>query len=213
MLGLCLAAEVEDEAPGKIGDVAVYLGVEEVAAADKASGEGNRDAQTVHDPKEIEIVVLAVFVRVPPHCEYQGDGASVAGETALPGHEYLQEPLPAAEIIVGLIEYAVAQTRAHNRRNQKSVQKRIEDFLVHAFAAHEPAEDIPADHESCDEQEGIIPDAQTPDVEEDWIDVPMYEKKVCHFVMSLRNKYTKTNNNVYLYHFFAWTCMRVCFLQ
>ena len=50
MLWLGFAAKVEHETPGQGSDVAVDLGVEKVAQTDKASGEGNGDAQAVHNP-------------------------------------------------------------------------------------------------------------------------------------------------------------------
>ena len=108
MLRKSLSVPLEDDSPGEGRHVAVDLAVEKVAKAYQGSGEADRDDKPVHYPQEIETVFPAVMGRVPPHREKQGDGAAVARQAALPGHEYLQEAFPAAEIVVGLVEDAVA---------------------------------------------------------------------------------------------------------
>ena len=61
MLGLRLAAKVEDDSPRQAGHIAVNLGIEQVAETDHAAGEGHGDAQTVHYPHEVKAVLLAIM--------------------------------------------------------------------------------------------------------------------------------------------------------
>ena len=106
----------------------------------------------------------------------------MTGETSFPGLEYLPEALPTAEIVVRLIEETVAQTRTDNGRDEQGVEERVYEFLVQPFPAEEPAEDIPAEYESADKQEGVPPDVETEDMEEHGIYVPVDEKKVKHYL-------------------------------
>ena len=96
---------------------------------------------------------LSVFGGEPPHSKKQGDGAAMRGQAAFPGHEYLPEASPGAEIIIRLIEYAVPETGAYDGADQKGVEKRVQKLLRNAFAAEEPAENIPADNEAGNEQQ------------------------------------------------------------
>ena len=176
MLGLGLAPEVEDEAPGQGGDVAVDLGIEEVAQADHAGGEGDGNAQAVQEPEEIEVMLLAIAVGEPPHREQQRDGAAVAGQAALPGHEYLQESGPGAEIVVRLVEDAVAEAGADDRGDQQGVEQRIHQLGVHLLAGEEPLEKIPADDEARHEEQAVPADLQGTDLEEYGVDVPVHVK-------------------------------------
>ena len=170
MLGFRLAAQVEDEAPGEGRDVSVDLGIEEVAQADHAAREGDGDAEPVHDPEEVEVILLAVMIGEPPHREEQGDGAAVAGEAALPGHENLPEPRPGAEIII----HAVAEAGAHDRGDQQGEEQRVHDLGVHLLAGEEPFEEIPADDESRHEQQAVPADLERSDLEKDGVDVPVH---------------------------------------
>ena len=61
MLGFGLAVPFENHSPGQGCDIAVNLGIEEIAQADEASGEGHRYAEMVHDPEEVETVPLPVM--------------------------------------------------------------------------------------------------------------------------------------------------------
>ena len=65
-------------------------------------------------------------------------------QTALPRLENLPEPVPAAEEIVRLIEYAMTQAGAHDRSDQQGVKQRIEKLLADAFPPEELPEDVPA---------------------------------------------------------------------
>ena len=176
MLGFRLAAELEDEAPGQAGHVAVDLGVEQVAEADEGAGEGHRDGQVVQQPHEIEIVLLPVVVREPPHPEDQGDGAAMAGEAALPRHEDLPEALPAAQVVVRLVEQAVPEAGAHDGADQQGIEQRVQQFRVDLLALEEPFEDEPAQDEAAHEQERVPAEFETSDMQDGRVDVPMDDK-------------------------------------
>ena len=170
MLGLGLAVALEDEAPRKGRDITVYLRVKEVSEADEASGEGHGDTEMVHYPEIIEAVFGAVMAGEPPH------GPAVAGEPALPRLEDLPEALPAAEIIVRLIEEAVAEARAYDGGYQQGIKQRVEQLGLDALALEEPLEDVPSQDEAGDEQQRIPPDSELSDVEYDGVHVPVDEQ-------------------------------------
>ena len=140
----------------------------------------------VEDPDKVDVVGLAVLPGPPPHAEQQHDGAAVTRQAALPGHENLPEALPAAEVIVGLVEDAVTQAGAHDGTDQQGVQQRVEQFLAHALTAEEPPEDIPAQDESRDEQQAVPAEFKIPDMQDGRIDVPMY-KQHFHYRFNLTN--------------------------
>ena len=123
MLGQGLAAELENEAPGKGGHIAVNLGIEKVAQPYETAGEGDGDAQAVDDPQEVDVVALAVLMGEPPDRKKQGYCASVAGKASFPGHENLEEALPGTEIVVRLIEDAMAQAGSHDGGNQHRAEQ------------------------------------------------------------------------------------------
>ena len=100
----------------------------------------------------------------------------MARQAALPGHEYLPEALPRAEVIVWLIEAAVPEACAHYGGYQKRIEKRIQEFFLDAFAAEEPAENVPSENESRDEQQAVPTHLQGAQVEHHRVYVPMYCK-------------------------------------
>ena len=88
----------------------------------------------------------------PPHCNEEGYRTSMAGETAFPRHEYLSESLPAAQIVVRLIEEAMTQAGTYYGSYQKGVEKRIKKGLGHALPPEEPSEYEPTEYESRNEK-------------------------------------------------------------
>ena len=102
----------------------------------------------VQNPDEIEIVLLSVMMGVPHHREEKHNGAPVAGQAALPGHEDFQKALPAAEIVVRLVEYAMAEPCSHNGSDEQCIEKRVEKFLLHALSSEEPSEYEPSEDET-----------------------------------------------------------------
>ena len=68
----------------------------------------------------------------------------MAGKSTLPWHEYLPEPLPAAKIIIRLIEETMSQTGTDYRAYQKSIKERIKKGYRDSFPFEEPFEDEPS---------------------------------------------------------------------
>ena len=68
-------------------------------------------------------------------------------KSSLPGHEYLQEAGPAAEIIVRLVEEAVSEPCAYDGGYQQCIEERIEEALLDFLAAEEPGEDVVTEYE------------------------------------------------------------------
>ena len=120
----------------------------------------------------------------PPHRKQQGDGAAVAGQASLPGHENLQEPCPGAKIVIRLVKNAVSQTGAHDRRDEQGVQQRVHQLGVHFLPGEEPFEQVPADDEARHEEQAVPADLERTDVEKYGIDVPMHEQeRIYHKVL------------------------------
>lgn len=180
MLGLGLAAKFEDKAPREIGHVAVNLRVEEVAQADEACCECHRDAQMVEQPDKVEMLLRTVFAGIPPHAQQQHYGAAMACEAAFPRHENLQEALPAAEIVVGLVEYAMSQPGADDGTEKERIQQRVKKVFAHALPLEEPLENIPAKYEPAHEKQRIPSQPEISYMENDRIDMPMYVKDLQH---------------------------------
>ena len=114
----------------------------------------------------------------PPDRKKQGYCASVAGKASFPGHENLEEALPGTEIVVRLIEDAMAQAGSHDGGNQHRAEQRVEKRGRGSFPLEEPLEKIPAQHETEGEKKSIPADFEGTYVEEYGIDLPVHEKEI-----------------------------------
>ena len=132
MLGLRLAAALEDEAPGKIGHVAVDFRIEQIAQADETAGERHGNHQAVEYPEHVEPVLLTVAVGVPPDRQDDTDGAAMRGQAALPGLEYL-DPVLGRQVVGGFIEETVAEPGAHDGADKQGVEQRLQQLGINAF--------------------------------------------------------------------------------
>ena len=187
MLWLRLTTKLEDESPWKICDISVDFRIEEIAETDECSGEAYGNRKMVKNPYEIEIISTSVMSCKPPHCNEQRDSAAMTGESAFPWHEYLPEPLPAAEIIVRLIEEAMAQTGTDDSTDQKSIKKRIKKSLGNSFPLEEPLEDEPSKDETRDEKQRIPPERNRSDAEYLRIYMPVYHQCLKHNLSFLKS--------------------------
>ena len=107
----------------------------------------------VKNPYEIEVVFPSVMLSEPPHRYEEGYGASVACESAFPRHEYFPECLPAAEIIVRLVEKAMSETGADDCTYQEGIKEGVKQGFRHSFPSEETSEDEPSEYESRDEKQ------------------------------------------------------------
>ena len=130
----------------------------------------------VKQPHEIEILFLSIMFGEPEHAEKQHDGASVARESTFPWHEYLQEPFPAPEVIVRLVEKAMPETGSDYRSYEKGIKERIQKTLTDSLPAEEPPEDEPSQDEPRDEKKGIPSDPESSYLKNHRIDMPMYRE-------------------------------------
>ena len=186
-----LAAKVEDEAPRKICDIAVDLGIAEVSKPDEHGCKTYRKTEMVKNPYEIKIVLPAIMPCKPDHCNKQSNCSSMAGQSSLPRHEDLPEALPASEIVIRLIEDAVTQTRSDDGTYQECIEKRIQERLRNILPSEEPSEDIPSEYEAGNEQKSVPAERKSTDVEDLRIHAPMYCQCFKHMPIyknkSLRN--------------------------
>jgi len=180
MLRESFASELEYESPWEVSHVTVYLRVEEVAKTDQRTCKAYRDDEPVHDPEEVEVVFLAITVREPPHSEEERYRSAVARESSFPRHEYLEEALPTAKVVVRLIEEAMAEACTDDGCDQKRVEKRVEESLRDLFPVEETLEDEPAEDESADEKYGVPAQCESAETEYLRVHVPMYSKNVNH---------------------------------
>ena len=185
MLRLRLSPEVENKTPRKACHVAVYFRIEKISEPYQRPGEAYGDAETVQYPQQVEIVFLPVMMCIPPHCEQQGDSAPVTCKPAFPRHENLPEALPAAEVIVRLIKYAVSETRPDYRTYEQGIEKGVEQFQRQALSLEKPFEYEPAQNEAGYEKEGIPPERKRAYTENLRADMPVYRKKIQHFHQNL----------------------------
>ena len=102
----------------------------------------------VKQPDKVEVIFASVFTGEPDHGKEQGYCAAVAGKAALPGHEDFQEALPAAKVIIRLIEKAMAKTCAHNCSDDEGYEQGIQHFGIDLFPLAEPLEYEPAKAEA-----------------------------------------------------------------
>ena len=147
MLRFGLSSEFENESPWKICDITVNLRIAEIAEADECSGETYCNRKMVKNPHEIEVMFPSIMSCKPPHCNKECNGSAMTRETAFPRHEYFREALPAAEIIIRLVEEAVAQTGTDYSTDEKGIEKRIKKRHRNAFPLEEPFEDEPSEDE------------------------------------------------------------------
>ena len=185
MFRLRLSPEIEDETPWQRSHVAVNLGVHEVAQSDECRREGHGYAEMIQNPDKIEIVLLSVMMGIPHHCEEKHNGAPVARESSLPRHEDFQKTLPASEIIVRLVEYAMAEPCSYNCSDEQCIEKRVQEFLLHALSSEKPSEYEPAENEARYEENRIPAQADESEIDHHRIYIPMYEKEVKHFPIIL----------------------------
>ena len=104
----------------------------------------------------------------------------MACETAFPWHENLHKSVPAAKIIVRLIEKAMSETRADDSSDQKSIEKRIQKSHRHSFPLEEPLEDIPSKDESRNEKHRVPPQFKRSQSHNIRIHIPMYRQHLKH---------------------------------
>ena len=174
MLWLCLVSELKNEAPWKRGYITVNFRIEEISKADKGCCKADCNCKMVHNPDEIKVIPATIMSCKPPHCNNQCKGAAMTGKTAFPWHEYLPESIPAAKIIVWLIEETMSETCTYDSSDQKGVKKRIKKGYRHAFSLEEPLEDEPSENESRDEKYRIPSERQWSDCYDFRIDAPIY---------------------------------------
>ena len=134
----------------------------------------------IQNPYEIKVVFPAVMPCKPPHCDKEGYGTSMTGETSLPRHENFSEALPAAQIIIRLIEEAVAQTGTYDCTYEKGIEKRIQQCFRNAFPSEESSENEPTENESRHEKQRIPPQRYRPDAEYLRIHMPVYHQCFKH---------------------------------
>ena len=174
MLRLGLVTKLEDESPWQVCHVAVDFRIAEVSETDECCRKADRDCEVIKNPHEIEVIFSSVMLCKPPHCNKQSYGSAMAGKAAFPWHEYLLEAFPAAEIIVRLIEEAMAETGTHDSTYQKSIEQRIKKSLRHSFLSEEAPEDEPSEYESRYEKKRVPPYGNRTDAEYLRIHAPMY---------------------------------------
>ena len=191
MLRLGLPSALEDESPREVGHISVNLGVAQVSEPDERCGERHGNRQMVKNPQEIDVVLLPVPAREPPHAQEQHQRPPVAGESSVPDGEDLKETFPGAEIIVRLIEYAVPETRPDKSANQQGVEKRIKKGLVDLFPLEEPREYPVTKNETGDKQETIPPYGERSNPEYLRIHIPMYEQKIHNLKITFRTNLHK----------------------
>ena len=102
----------------------------------------------IEDPDKIKVILATIMPCKPPHCNKESNSAAVTCKTTFPRHEDFHETIPAAKVIVRLIEEAVTQTGTDNGSYKKSIEKRIKKFLRHTLATEKSPEDEPSENES-----------------------------------------------------------------
>ena len=180
MLRFGLAAELEDEAPREACHVTVNLRIEEVAQTDECGREADSYCKMIKNPYEIEVIFPAIMPCKPPHCDEEGYSSSMTGESALPWHEYLPETLPAAEIIVRLIEETMSETGTHDGTDQQCIEKRIQQCFRNAFSSEESSENEPSENESRNEKQRVPPYRKGSDAEKLRTHMPVYHQCLEH---------------------------------
>ncbi len=166
----------ELEAPGQFGGNTENLGVHKVADANEASNKCNGNGEAVECPE-----------RVAPGGEYgeqyYGDndayGASVAGETALPGGKYLPR---VRRIVVPLVEEYMTEACADNGSHTYIYEQDAEPAFGDAFALEHAGYYIKANPKSDGEHQSV-PAYGDKAVDNVGIDIPC-DKRGKH---SLRN--------------------------
>ena len=123
----------------------------------------------VNYPHEVEAVCRAVFTGIPDDTKDDGYGAAMACEAAFPGHEDFPEGLPIGhaagrhlggngasehleerrQIVIRLIEQAVAKACAHYGADEKHIQHRVQEGLAYLFTVKEAFHYEPAQNEAA----------------------------------------------------------------
>ena len=148
MLRLSLSPEFKYESPRKACHITVDLRIEEVAKPDECRCKAHRDGKMVKDPHKIKVILASIMSCKPNHCNKQSDSTSVTCKSSLPRHKDLPEALPAAKIVVRLIEQTVSESGSYDRTDKESIEKRIQKSLRNALPLEEPLEDLPAKDKS-----------------------------------------------------------------
>ena len=157
MLRLCLSPEFENEAPRQRSNISVYLRIEKVSETDECCGKADCDCKMVENPHKIKVILTTVMSCKPPHCNKESYCATMTCQTTFPWHEYFPETLPAAKVIVRLIEEAVPQTGTDYCTDEQSIEKWIKKLLRHSLATEKSPEDEPSENESRDEKYRVPP--------------------------------------------------------
>ena len=134
----------------------------------------------IQHPHHVEAVGGAVLAGIPPDTQDNGDGAAVAGQATLPGHEDFPESGPTAEVVIRLIEDAVSQPGAHDGADQEHIQQGVQQGGVYLFPYEETLHDVPAQDEAAHEQQRIPPEFEPADMQNDGINIPMNYQKIYH---------------------------------
>ena len=98
----------------------------------------------------------------------------MACETAFPWHENLHKSVPAAQIIVRLIEKTMSETGADDSTDQEGIKERIQKSNGNSFPLEEPLENIPSKDESRNEKHRVPPQFKRSQSHNIRIYVPIY---------------------------------------
>lgn len=168
----------EYEGPGYVGRHTDDFGVHQVGQADAAGGDGGGDGNHVEYVHVVHLRLTAV--------EPQGDDE--AQRTAVAGKSFVSGEFPSSigqnldgqyhlpkvvQVIVGLVEEAVSQTRAYQDAEEAVEEQGFELVVGNLAVAVLPAHDEVGENQADDPQKTIVADGDAEEVEQFGIGIPV----------------------------------------
>ena len=170
ILGEPLVRADKLEAPRQRGGAPEDFGVEEVAHADDRAADPHGD----HDAVERPDVGQFVLAGEQPEADQQADGGAVAGHAAVT--ESGDDGPGLREILHGIVEEAVAETRSEDRGDGSVDEDRLGDLRGEPFAFAEVVEEPRADEDGQRPHQSVITDFERSDAEQHGIEIPHHRK-------------------------------------
>ena len=137
MLGQCFAVADENKSPRQRCDGTINFGVHQVSQPDGHPADRHGDTDAVERP-DIRHFILA---RKEPQSQQQTESGAVAGQPPLPDVEDFDR---VREVVARVIEKAMSEPRADDRRNYAEPEDRVECLFAQPFALHDVVENVSA---------------------------------------------------------------------
>ena len=153
--------------------MSVNLRVHEVAQTDEHCRKCSCHCQAVKQPDVTEIIPASVFPHKPPHSQHDCYCSSVAGQSTFP---HFKNEERVCQIVIGLVEEHMPKACTNYCTQQQCPQQGIKQLKRLVLPAEKMPEHIISKIEPHNEEESVIPQLETSNMENNGINIPVHKK-------------------------------------